>query len=83
MSTTKIVIEKLCDNVIDIVKDNNIPQEQIKAISMILGMVIVMSETIDNNLVQKPKIRRKRRTKEEINAEKAKLEYKNGQSLHK
>ena len=83
MSTTKIVIEKLCDNVIDIAKDNNIPQEQIKAISMILGMVIVMSETTDNNLVQKPKIRRKRRTKEEINAEKAKLEYKNGQSLHK
>ena len=53
MSTTKIVIEKLCDNVIDIAKDNNIPQEQIKAISMILGMVIVMSETTDNNLVQK------------------------------
>ena len=77
MSTTKIVIEKLCDNVIDIVKDNNIPQEQIKAISMILGMVIVMSETTDNNLVQKPKIKRKRRTKEEINAERAKLENKN------
>lgn len=77
MSTTKIVIEKLCDNIIDIVKDNNIPQEQIKAISMILGMIIVMSETTDNNLVQKPKIRRKRRTKEEINAERAKLENKN------
>lgn len=77
MSTTKIVIEKLCDNVIDIAKDNNIPQEQIKAISMILGMIIVMSETTDNNLVQKPKIRRKRRTKEEINAERAKLENKN------
>lgn len=73
MSGNMIVFNGICDNVSNILQEVNIPEEKYDAICRYLAILSIMFETTQQKADPKPiKVRRKRRTKEEINAEKSK-----------
>lgn len=81
MSGNMIVFNGICENVSNILQEMNIPEEKYDAICRYLAILSIMFEAIQQKTDTKSvKVRKKRRTKEEINAEKSRnIEI--GQSL--
>ena len=72
MSGNLIVFNGICENVSNILQEVNIPEEKYDAVCRYLAIISIMFETTQQKTNTKPvKVRRKRRTKEEINAEKS------------
>lgn len=72
MSGNMIVFNGICNNVSEIMQECNIPEEKYDAICRYLAIISIMFEATQQKTDTKPvKVRRKRRTKEEINAEKS------------
>lgn len=77
-----IALEKLCNGIIEIAKDCEINKEQCLAIEKLLALIMFYHKhemylagfglnTTMTEQIKPIKVRRKRRTKEEINAEKS------------
>lgn len=72
MSGNMIVFKGICNNVSDIMQECGIPEEKYDAICRYLAIISIMFEATQQKSDPKPvKVRRKRRTKEEINAERS------------
>lgn len=73
MSGNMIVFNGICENISNILHEINIPEEKYDAICRYLAIISTIFESTQQKTETKSvKIRRKRRTKEEINAEKTK-----------
>ena len=71
MSGNMIVFNGICENVSNIIQELNIPEEKYDAICRYLAIISIMFESTQKTETKPVKVRRKRRTKEEINAEKS------------
>lgn len=72
MSGEVIVFDGICSNISNIVEELNIPADKYDAICRYLAIISIMFEATQQKTDTKPiKVRRKRRTKEEINAERS------------
>lgn len=72
MSGDMIVFNGICNNISEILQEVNIPEEKYNAICKYLAIISIMFEATQQKTDTKPvKVRRKRRTKEEINAERS------------
>lgn len=72
MSGDLVVFNGICNNVSEILQEVNIPKEKYDAICKYLAILSIMFEATQQKIDIKPiKVRRKRRTKEQINAEKS------------
>ena len=72
MSGNMIVFNGICENVSNILQECNIPEEKYDAVCRYLAIISIMFEATQQKTDTKPvKVRRKRRTKEEINAERS------------
>lgn len=72
MSGNMIVFNGICENISNILQEMNIPEEKYDAICRYLAIISIMFESIQQKTDTKPtKVRKKRRTKEQINAEKS------------
>lgn len=71
MSGNMIVFNGICENVSNIIQELNIPEEKYDAICRYLAIISIMFEATQKTESKPVKVRRKRRTKEEINAEKS------------
>lgn len=71
MSGNMIVFNGICENVSNILQEMNIPEEKYDAVCRYLAIISIMFEATQKTDTKPVKVRRKRRTKEEINAEKS------------
>ena len=81
MSGNMIVFNGICENISNILQEMNIPEEKYDAICRYLAIISIMFESTQQKTETKSvKIRRKRKTKEEVNAERSR-NSKIGQNL--
>lgn len=72
MSGDVIVFDGICSNISNILQEVNIPEEKYEAVCKYLAILSIMFEATQQKTDPKPvKVRRKRRTKEQINAERS------------
>lgn len=72
MSGDVIVFDGICSNISNILQEMNVPEEKYDAVCRYLAIISIMFEATQQKTDTKPvKVRRKRRTKEQINAEKS------------
>ena len=72
MSGDVIVFDGICSNISNILQEMNVPEEKYDAVCRYLAIISIMFEATQQKTYTKPVIvRRKRRTKEEINAERS------------
>lgn len=73
MSGNMIVFNGICENISNILQEINIPEEKYDAICRYLAIIsTIFASTQQKTETKSVKIRKKRRTKEEINAERSK-----------